>query len=100
MTYSLYRERDHMGDSGQMSMGLIPIRNESNDLVDVKYEHDCPPRVGIALRVGSMHARSYHAQDWWQTTLITEIVEETVDNNEITVKFKTSSNSIYIWRKF
>jgi len=35
------------------------------------------PIVGCALLVGSVTARSYSDQDYWLTTPITEIVEET-----------------------
>lgn len=48
------------------------------------------PIVGCSLLVGSVTARSYSSQDYWLTTLITEIVEET---NEY-ILFKTE-NSIY-----
>jgi len=52
------------------------------------------------MRVGSVYARSYSAQDWWQTTVITKILEDTIaeDGSEY-VKFKTG-NSIYEWKKF
>jgi len=52
------------------------------------------PVVGRAIRVGSLSARSYSAQDWWQTSLVTEILEETDEY----VKFKTLSGSTYEWR--
>jgi hypothetical protein len=50
------------------------------------------------MRVGSGIARSYSAQDWWQTTVITEILEDKIneDGTEY-VRFKTGS-SIYEWR--
>jgi len=35
------------------------------------------PMVGCALLVGSVTARSFSRQDYWLTTKITEIVEET-----------------------
>jgi hypothetical protein len=39
-------------------------------------------------------------QNWWQTTPITEVLEESTDNEGFrTVKFKTR-NSIYIWKEF
>jgi len=37
------------------------------------------PMVGCSLLVGSVTARSYGDQDYWLTTLITEIVEKTED---------------------
>lgn len=35
------------------------------------------PIVGCSLLVGSVTARSFSSQDYWLTTLVTEIVEET-----------------------
>lgn len=90
MTYSLSREKDRAGDAGQMSLGLW-----RDDKAEFQQEHNCRPRVGIAMRVGSLSARTFSAQDWWQTTVITEILEE----SENRVRFKTG-NSIYIWEKF
>jgi hypothetical protein len=92
MRYSLIRERDGVGDSGLMceildAESYKPIPNETY------------PRVGCGVRVGSHYGRTYSAQDWWQTTPITEIIEETVDRDGYRiVKFKTR-NSIYIWRE-
>jgi hypothetical protein len=40
-----------------------------------------------------MDIRSYSFQDYWTTTLVTEIIEEREDY----VKFKTG-NSVYEWR--
>jgi hypothetical protein len=87
--YSLRRESDGRGDSGSQSTGLY-IENE-----EIKYEANARPRVGIAMRVGSHFARTYDAQDWWQTTLITEILEE----SEEVVRFRTG-NSVYEWRHY
>ena len=55
--------------------------------------------------VGSPYARSYSAQDWWQTTIITEILEERTEEGGIEyVRFRTGNfktgNSEYEWRKF
>ena len=92
MRYSLIRERDGVGDSGLMceildAESYKPIPNETY------------PRVGCGVRVGSHYGRTYSAQDWWQTTPITEILEESVnDLGYRTVKFKTR-NSIYIWKE-
>jgi hypothetical protein len=94
MNYSLVRELDGVGDSGPMCQildpdeGYHPIPNETY------------PRVGCGVRVGSFYARTYSMQDWWQTTPVTEILEEWVDNEGYShVKFKTK-NSIYIWKEF
>ncbi len=86
--YSLRRESDGAGDAGGMSLALW--MGEDGQL---KEEYNARPRVGVAMRVGSMFTRTYDPQDWWQTTIITEILEET----ENYVKFRTT-NSIYEWR--
>ena len=52
------------------------------------------PIVGCHMLVGSITARSYSNRDYWVTTPVLEILEETEDK----VKFKTK-NSIYEWRK-
>jgi hypothetical protein len=85
--YSLRRESDGAGDSGPMSLALW--LDEKGDL---RQEYNARPRVGVAIRVGTVFARSYQAQDWWQTSTITEILEE----SENYVRFRTG-NSIYEW---
>ena len=40
---------------------------------------DTKPVVGCSLLVGSVTARSYSAQDYWLTTVVTEILEEERD---------------------
>jgi hypothetical protein len=92
MTYSLYRTRDGAGDSGQMSMALVP--DQAGKRI-VAMEQAARPRVGVAMRVGSIYARSMQRQDWWQTTVITEIIEDKGDE----VRFKTG-NSEYVWKEF
>ena len=89
MTYSLVRESDAAGDSGPVSLALWIENGEPQT------EHDARPRVGVALQVGSLFARSYSAQDYWQTTIIEEIL---IDQEDY-VKFRTR-NSIYEWKKF
>ena len=96
MTYSLQRERDGAGDSGNMSTLLTPTFDmDTGKIVDVEYTADARPQLGGVMRVGSHYARSYQAQDWWQTTIITEILEDTPE----CVKFKTG-NSTYEWKVF
>jgi hypothetical protein len=91
MRYSLIRE-DGAGDSGPMCQILDP---ESYRPVDGDY-----PRLGFGVRVGSYYARSYSGQDYWQTTPVTEIIEEWIDNEGYShVKFKTK-NSVYTWKEF
>lgn len=93
MPFSLYRISDKAGDSGPMSRRIWPDRREDKENT---------PIVGAAICVGSIYARTYQAQDWWQTTLVTEIVSDDVDDytGERTIVFKTSSNSTYIWKHF
>ena len=52
------------------------------------------PVIGCSVKVGSITARSYSDRDWWMTTEVLEILEETEDS----VKFRTK-NSIYEWRR-
>lgn len=54
------------------------------------------PVVGCSMLVGSVTARSYSAQDFWLTTVVTEILEEEKDEDGkfVRVKFKTE-NSVY-----
>ena len=86
MTYSLRRERDGAGDSGPAST-IYWIEDNK-----IKHENFAKPRVGCVVEVGSLTGRSYAAQDYWRTTMITEILEET----ESRVRFKTK-NSTYVW---
>lgn len=90
MTYSLVRESDGAGDSGPLST-LYWMENE-----EVKWEHNAKPRLGCSVRVGSITGRTFAMQDYWTTTPVTEILEET----DTEVKFKTRSNSIYVWKIF
>jgi hypothetical protein len=87
MTYTLVRESDGAGDSGGMS--TIFYQDENGE---VKYENNARPRVGVAIRVGSIYGRTYSLHDYWTTTPITEIIEDTPDM----VRFKTM-NSEYVW---
>lgn len=97
MSYSLRRIRDGAGDSGPMSDAVTPIWDEKGKLVDKIIEHNAAPKVGAAMVVGSPYARSYSRQDWWQTTPVTEILEErTEDDGSKYVRFKTG-NSEYEW---
>lgn len=85
--YSLRRESDGAGDAGGMSVALWFDEND-----ELQTKQNARPRVGVAMRVGSVFARTYQEQDWWQTSLITEIVEDREDY----VRFRTT-NSIYVW---
>ena len=93
MKYSLYRVDGTAGDSGPMC-----------EILDEETYQPIPgcyyPRVGCGVRVGSYYARSYSGQDYWQTTPVTEITDEWIDNEGYShVKFKTK-NSEYIWKEF
>lgn len=86
MRFSLFREDGMVGDSGPMCQILDP--NNRYDVVPNEYR----PKVGYGVRVGSYTGRTFAAQDWWQTSPIVEILEE----SDTYVKFKTR-NSIYNW---
>lgn len=85
--YSLRREHDGAGDSGGMSLALW-----LDEQGQIQQEQNARPKVGVCIRVGSVYARTYESQDWWQTSFITEILEE----SENLVRFRTG-NSVYEW---
>jgi hypothetical protein len=89
--FSLVREGDGAGDSGPMSVMFFP--EDGNRTIPTSLQDR--PQVGGVIRVGSPYGRTYQAQDWWQTSLIEEILEESDDY----VRFRTR-NSIYEWRKY
>lgn len=84
--YKMYDTKDR-GDSGAMSMALIP------DATGITHEHDARPRVGVAMCVGALRSTMFGADTWWRTTVIKEILEDTPDK----VVFKTISGSEYTW---
>jgi len=96
--FSLFRDRDHMGDSGP-SWEIYDI-DKSLDSGKYEWIEDADPgevRIGCGIRVGSNNARTYSEQDWWQCSGVTEILETSdVDENGkyAWIKFKTG-NSIY-----
>jgi len=100
MAYWMYKvDRDlnviGNGDSGQLSEILWRDSWADNtDLLEIKRKSCARPRVGVVIRVGSMHSRSYSRFDYWQTSVIKEIVEETNDY----VIFLTASGSRYLWK--
>ncbi len=96
MRYWLYKEgtdrliRGSHGDSGGMSQ-FVYFDISTNSY---KVEEDARPRVGGAIRVGAPYPRPFCEQQYWQTSLIVEILEDAPDY----VKFKTDNNSIYEWK--
>jgi len=90
MSYELRKVGDpRRGDVGGMSMLITPGLDEPPQM-----KMDARPEVGSAIRVGSISARMFGYQDWWQTSLIEEILEDELDY----VKFRTI-NSVYEWRQ-
>lgn len=88
MRYTLKRVSDGVGDSGPMSEA-ITWDGEKNIV-----KNNARPQVNHCMKVGTFVARSYQNQDWWMTTPVTEILEET----ENYCRFKTK-NSEYEWTK-
>lgn len=84
----------YCGDSGPMSTAFWPDDWDDIKKGSVNEQQGARPRLGVVMRVGSPYARSYSSQDWWQTTRIVEILEDTPEQ----VRFKTKSGSIYVWR--
>jgi hypothetical protein len=83
-----------------MSDAVTPIWDDNGKLVDKIIERNARPKVGAAIVVGSPYARTYSHQDWWQTTPITEILEERIEEDGTEyVRFKTG-NSEYEWKTF
>lgn len=85
MTYSLYKNNGHGGDSGPMSECVFPDGKKT-----------VRPTIGGRMMVGSPYARTYEAQDYWLTTEIEEILLEKPDE----VVFRTRTGSIYHWCEF
>lgn len=83
--YLMWRIGDKAGDTGSMSQSVNP---ETGTVEGDR------PTIGNFMRVGSFYARTFHSQDYWQTTPVTEIKEE----RENFIRFKTK-NSEYIWEK-
>jgi hypothetical protein len=91
MAFYLRRTRDGAGDSGARSEAIAwRDDNRFDKVVDYK------PTVGYSMLVGSLSARSYSFQDYWLTTVVTEILEEINSDDVHYIKFKTG-NSEYEW---
>jgi len=80
---------DGAGDAGQMSVALC-----YKDDGTIQQEENARPRVGVAMMVGSPFSRTMEIQDWWRTSIILEVLEE----SENQVVFKTITGSTYTWR--
>ena len=89
MSYSLKRMSDGAGDAGLTSVALC-----YKDDGSIQQEENARPRVGVAMMVGSPFSRTLEVQDWWRTSLILEILEE----SENCVVFTTMTGSTYTWR--
>ena len=80
--YSLTRDSDGAGDSGLCLIGISTKTGKSyHNLL----------KVGFCVQVGSITARSYSEQDYWQTTPITEFTEYSLTGKYL--KFKTRNSS-------
>ena len=64
------------------------IKYDDNGIFECIAGHE--PIIGCSLLVGSVTARSYSNQDYWLTTTVTEIIEQTNKH----IMFKTL-NSTY-----
>lgn len=83
----LRRVSDKVGDAGARSEAILWNGDGTfNRVVSTR------PTVGCSMLVGSITARSYSSQDYWLTTVVTEILEDRGDY----VRFKTA-NSEYEW---
>jgi len=89
--YTLRRIPDGAGDSGNMSMA---IQYDEKGRGKANMGHI--PIIGCGLMVGSTATRSYQDQDYWTTTLVTEILEHIKTETGEYFKFKTL-NSVYEW---
>jgi len=89
---TLRRIPDGRGDSGARVEAIA--WNEDGTFKEIVANK---PTIGCSLLVGSVTARSYSRQDWWMTTVITEILEEeerTGEEDGYYCKFRTE-NSVY-----
>lgn len=89
--FSISREGDEAGDSGPLLESIDP------DTLEVTHG---VVKVGCRIRCGSRYARSYHQQDWWMTTKVTEIFDIQEGEFSSSCKFKTASNSTYVCKGF
>lgn len=87
---NLRRISDGKGDSGSRVDAIE--WNENGTFKSVKGHI---PIVGCSLMVGSVTARSYSNQDYWLTTVVTEILDYIEFDDESKFYLFKTSNSIY-----
>lgn len=87
---NLRRISDGKGDSGSRVDAIE--WNENGTFKSVKGHI---PIVGCSLMVGSVTARSYSSQDYWLTTVVTEIIDYMEFDDESKFYLFKTSNSIY-----
>lgn len=95
--FSLFRDRDGSGDSGQVLKSLDPQTGEQHGEIGEIV-------VGCCLECGSAYARTYENQDFWLTTPVTEIMEVLPQKDEsgreftiVKVQTKNSAYTIKGW---
>ena len=86
----LRRKSDGKGDTGPCSQAIK--WNEDGSFKEVVSDR---PTIGCAMLVGSITARTYEEQDYWLTSVVTEIIEDT----ENYVRFKTRNSEYEWWSK-
>ncbi len=89
----LRRTSDGAGDQGSCSQAIQwyvrgPKKGQVKKIVSDR------PTVGCSMLVGSATARSFSTQDYWLTTLVTEILEDRGDY----VRFRTGNSEYEWWR--
>ena len=95
--YSLYREEDRAGDSGMSWLVYDQEKSVAEGTYSWIPDSAGLIKVGYGIRVGSHYARSYTAQDWWQCSAVTEILE--INEEKTMVRFRTRS-SVYVAKSF
>lgn len=99
MPYILRRVSDGAGDSGPLCQ-FFKYKVEGGQLFKDYIKSEVPV-VGASVLVGSLFTRTYSRQDYWQTTEVTEIIEDEIRHDDEGdeyryVRFKTL-NSEYEW---
>jgi len=81
------KPNDQAGDSGAR---VEAIKWKKDGTLDKIVANE--PTVGCSLLVGSVTARTYSGQDYWLTTEITEILEDTKKKDGRYIRFKTGNS--------